>query len=249
MIRRLRLASGQVLWCYIASHFLNHALGLISLDAAEAGLRLAAAVWQSLPGTVLLYGAFAVHLALALTGLHQRHTLRLPPLELVRIVFGLTIPLLLFGHVVATRVAHDWFGAAAQYRRVVASLLADGATGWQLALLAPGWLHGCMGLNVALRHRAWFRRARPLLLGLVVMLPLCAAGGFWAMTHDVAALGVNTGATGAAIAPAQRAELGALRMHLLQAYFVLLGAVLASRSWRDWLAWRRRSIAGTPPSP
>src|SRR5947207_3297405 len=125
MIRRLRLASGQVLWCYIALHFLNHALGLISLDAAEAGLRIAAAAWHSLPGTLLLYGAFGVHLALALTGLHQRHTLRLPPLELIRIVSGLTIPLLLFGHVISTRVAHDWFGAAAQYRRVVTNLLVD----------------------------------------------------------------------------------------------------------------------------
>jgi len=245
MIRRLRLASGQVLWCYIALHFLNHALGLISLDAAEGGLRVAAAAWQSLPGTVLLYGAFGVHLALALTGLHQRHTLRLPPLELIRIVFGLTIPLLLFGHVVSTRVAHDWFGAAAQYRRVVASLVADGSTGWQLALLAPGWLHGCMGLNVALRHRAWFQRARPLLLALVIALPLLAAGGFWTMTRDVAALGIGiaSGPHTPALAPAQRAELGALRVHLLQAYFVLVAAVLASRSWRDWRSWRRRSIS------
>ena len=247
MIRRLRLASGQVLWCYIALHFLNHALGLISLDAAEAGLRIAAAVWQSLPGTTLLYGAFAVHLALALTGLHQRHSLRLPPLELIRIVFGLTIPLLLFGHVVGTRVAHDWFGTAAQYRRVVSSLIADGSTGWQLALLAPGWLHGCMGLNVALRHRAWFQRARRLLLALVIALPLAAAGGFWSMTHDVAALGVSIGPplASSATASAQRAELGALRVHLLQAYFVLVAAVLASRSWRDWRSWRQRSI--TPP--
>lgn len=237
MIRRLRLASGQVLWCYIALHFLNHALGLISLDAAEAGLRIAAAMWQSLPGSVLLYGAFGVHLALALTGLHQRHTLRLPPLELMRIVFGLTIPLLLFGHVVSTRVAHDWFGAAAQYRRVVASLVADGSTGWQLALLAPGWLHGCMGLNVALRHRAWYQRWRPWLIGFVIALPLSAAAGYWAMTREVEALGLV--ATPATLTTAQRVALGALRGNLLTAYFALLAAVLASRSWRDWRTWRQ----------
>ena len=45
MIRRLRLASGQVLWFYIACHFLNHAVSLISL------------------GMALRQGAFAVHLA------------------------------------------------------------------------------------------------------------------------------------------------------------------------------------------
>src|ERR1700712_2086937 len=94
-IRHFRLASGQILWTYIAWHFINHALGLISLGAAETGLKIAAGVWQSWPGTVALYGAFFVHLTLALTGLHQRHTLLLPPSEILRIIFGLTIPRLL----------------------------------------------------------------------------------------------------------------------------------------------------------
>jgi adenylate cyclase len=71
-IRHLRLGSGQVLWIYIACHFVNHSLGLVSLGAAEAGLKIAAATWQSWPGTVLLYGAFGTHLTLALVGLHQR---------------------------------------------------------------------------------------------------------------------------------------------------------------------------------
>lgn len=244
MIRRLRLASGQVLWFYIACHFLNHSLGLISLGAAEAGLKIAAATWQSWPGTALLYGAFGVHLTLALVGLHQRHTLRLPPLELMRIVFGLTIPLLLFGHVVSTRVAYSLYGEAAQYQRVVAGLLSSGNTGWQLALLAPGWLHGCMGLNVAFRHRAWFQRSRRWLIGFAIALPLCAAGGYWAMTRDVAALGLVSAST--TLTPAQRLALGEVRGHLLTAYFGLLAVVLVSRSWRDWRAWRRRELGSSP---
>ena len=244
MIRRLRLASGQVLWFYIACHFLNHSLGLISLGAAETGLKIAAATWQSWPGTALLYGAFGVHLTLALVGLHQRHTLRLPPSELMRIVFGLTIPLLLFGHVVGTRVAYSLYGEPAQYQRVVAGLLSSGNTGWQLALLAPGWLHGCMGLNVAFRHRAWFQRSRGLLIGFAIALPLCAAGGYWAMTRDVAALRLVSGST--TLTAAQRLALGELRGHLLTAYLGLLAAVLVSRSWRDWRAWRRRELGSSP---
>ena len=243
-VRLLRLASGQVMWVYIACHFLNHALGLASLGAAEAALKIAAAVWQSWPGTLLLYGAFGTHVALALHGLHQRHTLRLPPLELMRIGFGLTIPLLLFGHVVGTRVAYSLYAEPAQYQRVVAGLLSSGNTGWQLALLAPGWLHGCMGLNVALRHHGWYRRWRALLIGFVITLPLCAAGGYWAMTRDVAALGVVAVPT--TMSAAQRLALGELRQHLLTAYFALLAAVLASRSWRDWRTSRKRITASTP---
>lgn len=236
-IRSLRLASGQVMWTYIAFHFLNHALGLVSLGAAETALRVAAAVWQSWPGTVLLYGAFGTHLALALVGLHQRHTLLLPPLEMMRIVFGLTIPLLLFGHVVSTRIAYSWYGEAAQYQRIVASLARDGNTGWQLALLAPGWLHGCMGLNVAFRHRTWYPRWRPRLIGAVTALPLLAAAGYWSMIGEVAALQLAAPPRVPA-SPAQREALGALRVDLLTGYFGLLAVVLVSRSWRDWTNWR-----------
>ena len=64
--RTLRMASGLVLFAYITAHLLNHALGLVSLDAAEAGLSFAVVVWYSLPGTVLLYGAAATHFLLAL---------------------------------------------------------------------------------------------------------------------------------------------------------------------------------------
>ena len=37
LARRLRLVSGLVLLAYLATHFANHALGLISLDRMEDG--------------------------------------------------------------------------------------------------------------------------------------------------------------------------------------------------------------------
>jgi adenylate cyclase len=249
LLRHLRLGSGLVMWTYITCHFINHSFGLVSLDAAEAALKVAAAVWQSWPGTTILYGAFAMHVLLALTALHQRHTLLLPPLELMRIVFGLTIPLLLFGHVVTTRIAHSWYGDAAQYQRVVASLARDGGTGWQLALLAPGWLHGCMGLNVAFRHRAWYERARPWLIAGVVALPLAAAAGYWSMIAQVAALQSSPEARSAVVNEAHRQALNDLRGNLLGGYYIVLTMVLASRSWRDLRNWRqaRASSDKTPP--
>jgi adenylate cyclase len=36
-IRRTRIVTGLVLFTYLTTHLLNHALGLISLDAMEAG--------------------------------------------------------------------------------------------------------------------------------------------------------------------------------------------------------------------
>lgn len=237
VIHALRLASGQVLWVYIACHFTNHALGLVSLRVADGALGVVAAIWQSWPGTVVLYGAFLVHLTLALTGLWQRHTLRLPPAELARIGFGLTIPLLLVGHVVATRVAYSWYGEAAEYQRVVANLARDGNRGWQLALLAPGWLHGCMGLNVAFRHRDWYRRWKPWLIGAVAVLPFLAAAGYWAMLTEVTALGYVEHRVPAS--PEQRAALQAFKSNLLNGYFAVLGLLVFARIARS--AWRMRA--------
>ena len=82
--RNLRMGSGLVLFTYITAHFVNHALGLISLSTAEEGLGYAEYVWDSLPGTVVLYGAAAVHFMLALWAIYERRTFRLPPAELLR---------------------------------------------------------------------------------------------------------------------------------------------------------------------
>ena len=54
------------------------------MPLAERGLAVGVAIWHGLPGSVLLHGAVAVHVALALTAIYQRQALRLAPLELLR---------------------------------------------------------------------------------------------------------------------------------------------------------------------
>ena len=147
------MASGLILFTYIGAHLINHALGLISLGAAEAGMEYAVEVWYSLPGTILLYGAFATHFMMALIAVYERRTFRLPPLELLRIVLGFTMPILLIGHAASTRLAYDVYGLSSDYTRVVGVLWASGQQGWQLGLMAPGWIHGCLGLNFAFGRR------------------------------------------------------------------------------------------------
>src|SRR5262249_40892830 len=95
--RNLRMASGLIPFTYIGAHLTNHALGLISLDTAERGMEIAVEVWYSVPGTLLLYGAAATHFILALWAVYERRTFRLPPLELLRIALGFTLPIILIG--------------------------------------------------------------------------------------------------------------------------------------------------------
>ena len=72
-----RLGSGLVLFAFALGHFLNHALGLVSVDAMEAMQAVRSGFWRSPPGTVLLYGALAIHVGFGLYKLIGRRTWRL----------------------------------------------------------------------------------------------------------------------------------------------------------------------------
>jgi adenylate cyclase len=236
--RHLRLGSGLVLLAYITLHLINHALGLWSLALAEHGLTLAIWLWQSVPGTILLYGAALLHFALACRTVYLRPHWRLPVTEWVRLWAGLSLPLLLIRHLVGTRVAVSLFHVEPTYGHVVANLIATGTQGWQFALLAPGWLHGCLGLWIGLRRSAAIRRAKPLLVFVVLLLPLLSALGF-------AHMGVQVEATGGAMAPppdpaalAQLAALEGWRHALMTAYVGLVVAAFVAGQIRN-LAERR----------
>ena len=59
--RRLRIGAGLVLFTFLSLHLTMHALGNASYDTMKAATALHDAVWRTLPGAVLLYGAFAIH--------------------------------------------------------------------------------------------------------------------------------------------------------------------------------------------
>jgi hypothetical protein len=56
-VRQVRLVCGLILFCYLLSHYINHSLGNVSLDAMEYGLWFHVALWHSVVGTLLLYAA------------------------------------------------------------------------------------------------------------------------------------------------------------------------------------------------
>jgi adenylate cyclase len=244
-IRNLRLASGLVLFAYIAAHLVNHALGLISLDAAETGLEIAVEVWSSLPGTVLLYGAAATHFLLALWAVYVRRTFRLPPLELLRIALGFTLPILLIGHAAATRLAYELFGLSSDYTRVVADLWLADSQGMQLGMLAPGWLHGCLGLHFAFNRRPLYRQLRYVLFAIALLVPVFSALGFIAMGRE---LSTSAGAAAAALdylSPAhaaQRIAIAQWRNGLLIGYFGIIAATFGARAIRNALERGRRRL-------
>ena len=241
--RDIRLASGLVLFGYVTSHLVNHTLGLISIDVAERGLALGVRVWQSVPGSALLYGAAATHLTLAFVAIYRRRTLRMPPADLLRILFGLGIPLLLIGHAVSTRLAYELYAYPPEYHRVVWMLWTSNGEGRQLALLVPGWLHGCLGLHFAFCRHRLYQRLRFVLFAGALLLPILAGLGFLSMGKELAASPSFRARMEVipAAAPAEGLALARLRDGALALYFSAIALVFATREIRA-LVERRRNL-------
>lgn len=90
-VRRLRLACGLVMFAYLALHLCMHATGIVSFDAMQWATRLHEAVWHNPAGTLVLYGAFAIHFSLALWALYARRSFRMGWGELTRLLLGFSI--------------------------------------------------------------------------------------------------------------------------------------------------------------
>jgi adenylate cyclase len=222
-VRHIRLMSGLVMFAYLATHLLNHALGVFSLRLAEAALNFALIVWRNPVATFLLYGAAAVHVALALWTIYSRREWHLPWIEIVRLAAGFSFPLLLIGHAVSARLGDTLFDIRPSYEATIANLLAAGTQGTQLALLAPGWLHGCLGLWIPLRRFAPMQRLKPVLIALVILVPLMAAVGFLRMAAEVSALGPRPVASPELLA--NQLALRAWGAEAKQWYLVVIAAV------------------------
>src|SRR5438876_502939 len=248
-IRRLRLGAAFVLLTYLILHFSNHALGLYSLDAMEAGRRWFLMIWRSPLGTLALYGAIVVHGGLGLWLLYQRRTLRMPGWEAAQYALGLALPALLASHVVGTRVAWWHTGSDDRYARLLLFfwVQAPERGAWQAVALAAAWTHACIGVHYWLRFRPWYPRVAGALFTVALLLPTLALAGFVAGGREVTALARTPGWTEALMrathppGAAEAAALGRIRSGFLDAYLVALGAVLAARGVRT-LWQRRRSI-------
>ena len=243
-LRRIRLGSGLVLFTYVTSHYLNHALGLISLSAMDEGSHVFLAIWRNPLGTVLLYGSVLVHFLLALWALFQRRSFRgLGRGDWAQILLGFLVPPLIFIHVVGTRGVNAWFGTNDSYEYVLLVIWVfypmEGVI--QIAALGAAWLHGCIGLRGWLRLKPWYGQAQPYLFAAALLIPILAFLGFVEAGREVDYLYREPGWFAEAQArihfatQAQAASLYAARRGFLVGYALLVILVLAARQLRDYL--------------
>lgn len=195
MVRKLRLATGLILFAFITLHFINHMAGLWSLAAMDAARQILHAPWFTTVGVVVLYGAFIIHICLALYAIYRRRRLKLPTEEWLQLVLGLSVPLLLIGHVLGTRIAFSAFDARVDYVYVLAALWhVDPMNGVrQIAVFFAAWIHGCIGVYRWLQLKPWYERWRHILFAFALLIPTLSLAGFLQGSKAVAALALEPG--------------------------------------------------------
>jgi adenylate cyclase len=193
-IRRLRLFSGLVMLAYVTMHPLNHAVGLISLEAMENVLWYIFRIWTNRPAQLLLYCSFLVHYALAVYALWQRRTLRLRASELSQVVLGFAIPFLLVRHVVTTRISDSFLHTDVGYYAYLLWLYFVRSPEHdvvQMLVLVVPWGHAMIGLHIWLRVRPWYPRFQPAALVVAVLIPALSLLGAIEAGRQVTALAAD----------------------------------------------------------
>ncbi|WP_028134547.1 adenylate/guanylate cyclase domain-containing protein [Bradyrhizobium japonicum] len=250
-VRQVRLVCGVILFCYVISHFLNHALGNISVEAMEAGVTYHILFWQFLPVAIVFYTAALTHMGLGIYALYQRRQFRWRTTEPLQLALGLSIPALVMGHVVGVRLGYTLYDHQKLYpQELYLFFVAAPGRLWQMTiLLMIAWVHGCIGIYFWLRLKPFFTRAAPYLLAAAVLIPTLSLLGIYQGGRSVVieaedgewrAQNLTRRQVGTS---AEAATLDRITGGFTIAYFGLVGLALAARGVRAWRERRGGVIA------
>jgi adenylate cyclase len=247
-LRQVRLVTGVILFAYLVSHFLNHALGNISLDALAAGVQIHVAFWQFLPITILFYAACVMHTALGIWALYERRHFRWKAIEPLQLALGLSIPMLIIAHVIGIRLGQTLYGHERLYPQILFLywIWAPWRIPMMLAVMTIAWVHGCIGLYFWLRMRAFYKRAAPFLLAAAVLVPTLSMLGFYQSGRMVIELDseewrAETQSERQIGTRAEAQTLDRITDYFLFGYFGLIGIALLARGARA-INERRRGM-------
>jgi adenylate cyclase len=239
-VRQIRLVCGLVLFAYLVSHFLNHALGNISTDALAAGVYYHVLFWRFPPVAIVFYTAALVHSGLGIYALYQRREFRWKAIEPLQLVLGLSIPALIISHIVGVRLGQALFSHEKLYpQELYAFWVARPFRIWLMsAVLVIAWIHGSIGLYFWLRMKAFFKRAAPFLLAAAVLIPTLALLGFYqggrsiVADSDDADWRIDNLSRQKVGTTAEQAVLDEINDYFLICYLGLVGLVLLAKGVR-----------------
>ncbi|MET1026968.1 MAG: adenylate/guanylate cyclase domain-containing protein [Dongiaceae bacterium] len=249
IIGTTRLVTGLILFAYVLTHNINHALGLISIPVLEAGRKIFVAFWEFPPVQIVFYLSILLHMVIALRGFYRRRSLRMPLRDALQLISGLALPPLLTLHVIGTAVAGMRFGLETRYSYVIWTLwvIAPQYGLIQVTALLVAWFHGCIGLQGWLRLKSWYGKWRNLLQAAALLTPIFALLGFETAGRQIAELSRSPEWLKALLAASHVPDAAAIaslifwRNATFATYPAILLAVFAARLVRSGIQ-RRRAI-------
>lgn len=249
-VRQVRLICGVILFAYVVSHFLNHALGNMSVDAMEIGVYYHTLFWRFLPVAIVFYTAALTHMGLGIYALYQRRQFRWRTIEPLQLLLGLSIPALVMAHVIGVRLGQTLYGHQKLYPQELYLFFVGSNRIWTMTiLLVIAWIHGCIGIYFWLRLKPFFPRAAPYLLAAAVLVPTLSLLGVYQGGRSVVAEADDGewrthNLTRRQLGTAAEAEtLDRITGGLTVGYFGLLALALAARGARALRERRRGMIA------
>jgi adenylate cyclase len=239
-LRQVRLICGLILFTYLISHFLNHALGNISMDALATGVHYHVMFWRFLPVAIVFYSAALIHAGLGVWALYRRRQFHWKAIEPLQLVLGLSIPALIIAHIAGVRIGQAAFGHDKLYPQVFyADWIAAPYKMWLMyAVLIVSWIHGNIGLYFWLRMKAFYKRAAPFLLAGAVLIPTLAMLGLYQGGRGIARDSASPAWKADNLSQrhvgtrAEQDVLAAIAEYFLIGYLGLLGLVLLARGAR-----------------
>jgi adenylate cyclase len=255
VVRKIRLITGCILFTYLTIHYVNHALGNISLSAMELGRGPFELLWRGWIGTLLLYGAILIHLGLGLWALYERRYFHITTGQVAQLVLGLSVPPLIMAHVIATRVGAAFFDMQLHYPQELWTFWINNPQRGlaQAIVLVIAWVHGCIGLYYWLRLRRFFPAIAPMLFAGAILLPILALLGFVQGARQIEMMADDPVwllamlQSGHVLDRVATARLAALEDALWWTYFAAIALVLAARGVRILVERRRHIIRITYP--
>ena len=109
----------MVLFAYLLSHFLNHALGNVSMEALAGGVYYHTRSGNSSRWRSCSMPPALVHTGLGIWALYERRQFRWKAIEPLQLVLGLSIPALIITHIVGVRLGQTLFGHEKLYPQVL----------------------------------------------------------------------------------------------------------------------------------
>ncbi|MEJ2176809.1 MAG: adenylate/guanylate cyclase domain-containing protein [Gammaproteobacteria bacterium] len=182
---RLRLGTGLILAVYVLQHLINHSFGIVSIEAAEAYRKTVGALFQNLPGLVLLYGSILFHSFIALRFIYRLSSLRLKIWQWMQLLMGLSILPLVVGHAVGNR-GFDLIGDVdPNYYYVITSILLKPEFIFKLgALILVAWIHMVIGMHFWLRIRETYQRFVPYSYAVSILITVLSFVGCFNMIRQ-----------------------------------------------------------------